>query len=138
MKPTKVRNQQIYRATNQVASSQVSSSLSKDLRKKYGKRSVRAVEGDTIKVIRGEYKGVEGKITKVATDKRSVAIEGIKKEKLKGGKIDVYIQSSNLIITNLNTDDKWRKNKLENKPKGTVSVSTDIQDKKTEKKEVSE
>ncbi|MEE8178700.1 MAG: 60S ribosomal protein L26, partial [Nitrosopumilaceae archaeon] len=50
----------------------------------------------------------------------SVAIEGIKREKLKGEKIDVFIQSSNVLITNLKTEDHWRKSKLEGKkPKTT-------------------
>ncbi|MBT6171954.1 MAG: 50S ribosomal protein L24, partial [Thaumarchaeota archaeon] len=44
--PRKTRNQQIYYATIQRASKQLSCSLSKELRKKYGKRSARIIEGD--------------------------------------------------------------------------------------------
>jgi len=83
--------------------------------KKYGKRSVRVIEGDSIKIVRGEFKGVEGKVAKVSTEKSSVAIEGVKKEKTKGEKFDVYIHTSNLVITSLNTDDKLRVSKLEGK-----------------------
>ena len=120
MKPTKMRNQQIYRATFAIRSKQISGSLSKELRKKYGKRSIRINVDDTVRIIRGEYKGVDGKVTKISTEKNGVAIEGIKKEKLKGEKIDVYIPSSNVLIIGLNTDDDWRKNKLEgHKPKAT-------------------
>ena len=123
MKPTKMRNQQIYRAPYAVRSKQVSGSLSKDLRKKYGKRSVRLALDDSVKIIRGEYKGIDGKITKISIDKSSIAIEGIKKEKLKGEKIDVYIPSSNILVISLNTDDHWRKSKLEcKKPKSTPKV----------------
>ncbi len=115
-----MRNQQIYRAPYARRSKQVSANLSKDLRKKYGKRSVRLAIDDSVKIIRGEYKGIDGKITKIAIDKGSIAIEGIKKEKLKGEKIDVYIPSSNILVTSLNTDDHWRKSKLEGKkPKST-------------------
>lgn len=117
MKPTKMRNDQIFRATYNVRSKQVSSPLSEELRKKYGRRSVRVVEGDTVKILRGEYKGIDGKISKVSTEKSSIAVEGVKKEKAKGDKFDVYINSSNVIVTNLNTDDKWRVNKLEKKEK---------------------
>ncbi len=123
MKPTKMRNQQIYRAPYAVRSKQVSGALSKELRKKYGKRSVRLTLDDSVKIIRGEYKGIDGKITKISIDKTSVAIEGIKKEKLKGEKIDVYIPASNILVTSLNTDDHWRKSKLEGKkPKSTPKV----------------
>ncbi|NND85864.1 MAG: 50S ribosomal protein L24 [Nitrosopumilus sp.] len=115
MKPTKMRNNQIYQATFQTRSKQLGSALSKDLHKKYGKRSVRVIEGDSIKIVRGEFKGVEGKVAKVSTEKSSVAIEGVKKEKTKGEKFDVYIHTSNLVITSLNTDDKLRVSKLEGK-----------------------
>jgi large subunit ribosomal protein L24 len=105
----------IYLATYQTRSKQLGSALSKDLHKKYGKRSIRVVEGDSVKIVRGEYKGVDGKISKVSTQKSTVAIEGIKKEKTKGDKFDVYIHTSNLLVTSLNSEDKWRMAKIEGK-----------------------
>ena len=120
MKPTKMRNRQNYRATNQVMSKQSSASISKDLRKKYSRRSIRIMIDDTVKVIRGEYKGITGKVSKISTEISSIAIEGNKKEKLKGDKIDVYIHTTNVIITALNTDDKWRLKILEKKPKSKI------------------
>ena len=105
----------IYRATYTTKSKQLGSALSKDLHKKYGRRSVRVIEGDSIRIIRGEYKGVDGKISKISTQKNSVSIEGIKKEKTKGDKFDVYIHTSNLVVTSLNTGDKWRMARLEGK-----------------------
>jgi len=120
MKPTKVRNYQIYRATMATRSKQLGSPLSKELQEKYGKRSMRVVLGDTVKVMRGEYRGVDGKISKISPLDNSIAIEGVKKEKSKGEKFDVLIRSSNVVITNLNLDDHWRKTKLEGKkPKTT-------------------
>ena len=115
MKPTKMRNQMIYQATYKTKSKQLGSALSKDLHKKYGKRSVRVVEGDSVTILRGEFKGVDGKIAKISTQKSSVAIEGVKKEKTKGDKFDVYIHTSNLVVTSLSTEDKWRIAKLEGK-----------------------
>ena len=115
MKPTKMRNNLIYRASYQTKSKQLGSALSKDLHKKYGKRSVRAIEGDSVTILRGEFKGVDGKIAKISTEKSSVAVEGVKKEKTKGDKFDVFIHTSNLVITSLNTEDKWRMAKLEGK-----------------------
>jgi len=130
MKPTKMRNKRIYRALHQVVNKQISAPLSKDLRKKYSRRSARIMVDDTVNVIRGEYKGIKGKISKVSTTNSSIAIEGNKKEKLKGDKIDVYIHSSNVIITSLNTDDKWRVKILEKKPKSKIkSMKTDVKKK---------
>jgi len=106
MKPTKMRNKQIYRALHQVANKQISAPLSKDLRKKYSRRSVRIMVDDTAKVIRGEYSGIAGKVSIISTNQSSTSIEGKKKTKLKGVKIDVYIHSSNVFVPSLNTDDK--------------------------------
>ncbi len=136
MKPTKMRNNMIYRATFQTKSKQLGSSLSKDLRKKYKKRSVRAIEGDSITILRGEFRGVEGKISKVSTQKNSVAIEGVKKEKTKGDKFDVYIHTSNLMVTSLSTDDKWRISKLEGKNLNKRPKETPVKDKPVKDKPV--
>ena len=105
----------IYQATLQTRSKQMGSSLSKDLQKKYGKKSARVIEGDSVTILRGEFKGVDGKVAKISTQKSSVAIDGVKKEKTKGDKFDVYIHTSNLVITSLNGDDKWRMAKLQGK-----------------------
>ena len=131
-----MRNKQIYRATNQFRGKQAGSHLSKQLRQKYGQRSVRILNGDTVKVIRGEFKGVDGKVVKVSTAKHSIAIEGVKKQKRKGDKIDVYIDSSNVVITNLNTDDKWRTVRLEKKPK--EKIKTEKAENETKTKPVKE
>lgn len=128
-----MRNLQIYNPTFHTRSKQLGSQLSDDLRKKYGKKSIRVVKGDSIKIVRGEFKGVDGKISKISTEKNSVAIEGVKKEKTKGEKFDVYIHTSNLLVTALNTEDKWRISRLEGKkPSEKAKVVVE----KTPKKEV--
>ena len=134
MKPTKVRNHQTYRASNQVISKQICAPITKDLRKKYSRRSARIMLDDTVKVIRGEYKGIAGKVSKISTNNSSIAIEGNKKEKLKGEKVDVYIHSTNVIITALNTDDKWRLKILEKKPKSKIKSMKDEAKRKNEAK----
>ena len=132
MNPRKMRNKQIYYATMQNASKQLSCALSKDLRKKYGKRSARIVEGDTASIVRGEFAGVDGKVTKISIPDRGVNIEGVKKEKLKGEKFDVYVHTTNIVISGLNSEDKWRINKLEGKKATTPRVE---ETSKTEAKE---
>ena len=136
MKPTKVRNHQTYRASNQVISKQICAPIAKDLRKKYSRRSARIMVDDTVNVIRGEYKGIKGKVSKISTTNSSIAIEGNKKEKLKGDKIDVYIHSSNVIITSLNTGDKWRLKILEKKPKSKIKSMKDDAKKKDDVKPI--
>ena len=136
MKPTKMRNKMIYLATFQTRSKQLGSALSKDLQKKYGKRSVRINEGDSIKIVRGEFKGVDGKIAKVFPQKNNVTIEGIKKEKTKGEKFDVHIHTSNLLVTSLNSENRWRIVKLEGKdPKKTPAKEESVNAPKEKSKE---
>ncbi len=124
MKPTKIRKRMMYTATAHLLSKQLGSHLSKDLRGKYHCKSIRVIEGDSVKVLRGEFKGIEGKVTRISTEKRGIAIEGIKREKLKGGNVDIYIHPSNVVITSLNLEDKWRQSRLEGqKPKKTAKVA---------------
>ena len=129
MKPTKMRNLMIYQATHKTKSKQLGSALSKDLHKKYGKRSVRVIEGDSVTIQRGEFKGVDGKVSRVSILKNSVAIEGVKKEKTKGEKFDVYIHTSNLVVTSLSTEDKWRMSKLERKDSEKQSKTEKVETK---------
>ena len=119
---------------NQTVSKQICATLSKDLRKKYPRRSARIMIDDTVKVIRGEYKGLTGKVAKISTESNSIAIEGNKKEKLKGEKVDVYIHSTNMIITSLNTDDKWRLKILEKKSKSKIKAMKEEAKNKSEVK----
>ncbi len=133
MKPTKMRNKMIYQASSQTRSKQLGSALSKDLHKKYGRRSVRVIEGDSVTILRGEFKGVDGKVSKISKPKSSVAIEGVKKEKTKGDKFDVYIHTSNLVVTSLSTDDKWRITKLENKTQTKTNTTKTETEKDTPK-----
>ena len=122
MKPTKMRNKMIYRADFKLKSKQLASLLSKDLRERYNKRSTRVMTGDSIKVIRGEFKGVRGKVTAVSTAQNSIAVDGVQQEKIKGEKFDVYIHTSNIVITGLNEEDNLRISKL----KGESPSSKDV------------
>src|SRR5215210_3603327 len=105
----------INKATIKTSRLSVKSNLSDDLKKQYNKRSTGVVKGDTVKILRGEYKGVEGKVEKINTEKGKLSIEGVQREKIKGGNVKVLIHASNVIISSLNMDDTYRKNKMENK-----------------------
>lgn len=101
-------NKLIGVAPKQLAERKLRSPLSHALREKYGRRNLRVIAGDTIKVVRGEYSGIEGKIEKVNMKRGSLAIEGIQREKVRGGNVKVEINSTNVIITDLDLDDKYR------------------------------
>jgi len=130
-----MRNKQIYYATSKVRSIQTAASLSSELRKKFGKRSARINKGDTVKILRGEFYGTAGKVTKILTRKNSITVDGVKREKVKGEKIDVPIHATNVIITALNDDDKWRMNKLQGNSKDSLKK---IKQKEAEEREINE
>ena len=123
----------LYIAPLHLASKQLSAPLSDELQEKYHQSSARVIEGDSVKVMRGEFKGIEGKVTNVSTEKRGIAIEGIKREKLKGGSVDIYIHPSNVMITTLNLEDKWRQSRLEGQKPKTVKQQQPQEPKEVEK-----
>jgi len=92
------------------------SNLSVNLREKHNKRSMRVIKGDTVRILRGEYVGIEGKVEKVNTEKSTLSIEGVQREKIRGGNVKVQIHASNVQIISLNTDDDYR---LKGIPKST-------------------
>lgn len=82
--------------------------LSKELRQKYGIRSISLRKEDKVKVMRGSFKGKTGKIDRVNSKNIKVYITGIERIKKDGTKVLIPIHPSNLMITELNLDDKKR------------------------------
>ena len=89
------------------------SGLSKELREKYKRRSLTPRKGDSVKIVRGEFKNVEGKIVKVVPSEGRLSIEGVTREKQKGGTAMVPVHASDVVITSINMNDKMRRAKLE-------------------------
>jgi large subunit ribosomal protein L24 len=105
------------------------------LRRQYGTRTVRVIKGDSIRVIRGEYKGVEGKVEKVDTEDATFHIEGIQRDKIRGGQVKVPIHSSKVMVIALNLDDKYRSDKLQRTSKTELVASSDKKAGKVSRKE---
>jgi large subunit ribosomal protein L24 len=105
-------NVKLLHVPKHVRDAMIGSTLADTLRQQYRIRSVRVTKGDTVKVMRGEYSGIEGKVEKVNTKRGTLAIEGIQREKVRGGNVKVQIHASNVMIVGLNLDDKYRQNKL--------------------------
>jgi large subunit ribosomal protein L24 len=91
----------------------ISSHMDENLLLKYDRRSMPLVKDDTVKVMRGSYKGHEGKVTRINQRRRQVEVEGLVMTKADGKKIAKPIHASNLLITKLNLIDRWRRKKLE-------------------------
>ena len=97
--------------------------LSKELRKKYQKRSVALRKKDSVKIMRGKFKGKKGKVIKVMLKTQKVEIDGIQIKKQDGSKVNIKLRPSNLQITELNLEDKKRNKALS---KGTKEKKQEV------------
>lgn len=111
---TQPRKQRKYRANAKLHTKTkfLSANLSKELRKKHNKRSVPLRKGDKVKILRGNFKGKEGKIEEIDHKTLKVYITKIEITKKDGSKARVPQNPSNLQITELDLSDKKRKTKL--------------------------
>ena len=82
----------------------VGAHVSKELRPIVGRRSLRIKSGHVGKIMRGEHKGKEGKITRVALKPRKVYMEGVMAKKADGKEVPLAISPSNIMITRLESE----------------------------------
>lgn len=90
----------------------MSALLGSDLREKYGKRNLPIRTGDTVKVMRGDNLGKEGKVVGVDSKKIIIEIEGVTVTKADGTEVPRPIHPSKVMITKLELKDKEREETL--------------------------
>lgn len=93
----------------------LSSHLSKELRAKYKRRNTRVRVGDKVKIAVGQFKGKNGKVERALIKRCKVYVTGIEIIKKDGTKLMYGLEPSNLIIVELNIEDKERIKALERK-----------------------
>lgn len=93
----------------------LSANLAKDLRKELGTRSVEIVKGDTVKVLRGDFKGQKGLVERTDTSKLKVFVKDVKRKKINGTEVLVPLEPSNLQIVDINLKDEKRSKNLKKK-----------------------
>jgi len=106
-RPSKQRKK-IYEAQGQRLRKLLAASLSKELQMAQGRKSYPVRKGDTVKILRGDYAGVEGKVNDVDTRGQRLFVEGVTREMTSGTSTNVSVHTSKVMITKLNLDDKWR------------------------------
>ena len=102
------QRREIYQAEGQRLRKLLAAPLSDELRTTQGRRSYPVRKGDTVKIVRGDFAGVEGKVTDIDTHGRRLFVEGVTREMTSGTSTNVSVHSSKVMITKLNLDDKWR------------------------------
>jgi large subunit ribosomal protein L24 len=89
--------------------------LSPELLAQRGIKTLPVRKGDTVRIMRGDHKGFEGKISRVDLKHYRVYLEGLTREKVDGTAVFVAVHPSKVMIKTLNLDDKVRKAILERK-----------------------
>ena len=96
------------------------SSLDKSLREKYGKKTIEVKKGDEVKIMRGQFKGKQGKVGTVDIKNTRIQVEGVQRSKAGGEKLVTWFHPSNVKIIILDDKDAKRlkrsKVKTEEKP----------------------
>ena len=91
----------------------IAAHMADDLMLKYRRRTFPVIRGDTVKIMRGEFKGHVGKVRSIYTGKGQLEIEGVIITKVDGKKVPRPVHASNVLLTKLNLADPWRRQKLE-------------------------
>ena len=113
-KPGKQRKR-LYNAPAHLRHKFMAAPLSRELISSKGAKTLPVRKGDTVRVMRGDHKGFEGKVSRIDLKRYRIFIEGLTREKVDGTNIFVSVHPSKVMIRNLKLDDKWRKGIVERK-----------------------
>lgn len=90
----------------------IASHLDGPLMEKHQKRSTTLRKGDTVRIMRGEFAGVSGKVLDVNTRTGKVTVDGVTVSKAKATQVARALDPSNLVITKLDLTDPFRREAL--------------------------
>ncbi len=105
-----------FNAPSHIRRKIMSAGLNKELRKQYNCRSLPIRKDDEVQVVRGGFKGREGKVVKVYRKNYVIQIDRVVKEKMNKQTVPIGVHPSNVVITKIHLD-KDRKNLLHRKDK---------------------
>jgi len=97
-----------YNAPLHIRGKFMTAHLSKELIKKYNRRNIRLRKGDKVTIFRGQFRKKTGRVERADLKKTKVYIAGVEMIKKDGTKVLYPIHPSNLVVTELNLDDKKR------------------------------
>jgi len=88
--------------------------LSRELRTRYGRRSLPLRKGDTVRVLSGSYStvGEERRVAKVDRRHYRVTLDNVTAKTADAKLKPLPIRTSHLVLTKLNLSDPWRRRVL--------------------------
>lgn len=105
----------VYHAPLHIKSAMLASHLSKELRQKTGKRSMRVRVGDKVVIMLGQHRKKTGKVEGVSVSRLVVFVSGVDRQRKDGSKAAYPVHPSNLVIVEM-VEDKRRVNKVRKAP----------------------
>jgi large subunit ribosomal protein L24 len=90
----------------------LSAPLSAELQSQYDRRSVRVVQGDTVKMLRGDLAGEEGVVDEISTRNNRLYVHGVSVTKADGTEVPRPVDPSNVQVIKLNLKDSIRAERL--------------------------
>ena len=113
-KPRKQRKH-LYNAPAHLRHKFMAAPLAQELISSKGAKALPVKKGDTVRIMRGDHTGFEGKVSRIDLKKYRIFIEGLTREKVDGTNIFVSVHPSKVMIKSLKLDDKWRQGIVERK-----------------------
>lgn len=86
--------------------------LSRELRTRYGRRSLPVRKGDTVRILAGSYVGREERVAKVHRRDYAVSLDNVTGKAADAKLKPLPIRPGQLVLTRLNLSDPWRRRVL--------------------------
>jgi len=115
VKNPRKQRKRLYNAPAHMRHKFMAAPLSPELISSQGAKTLPVRKGDTVRVMRGDHTGFEGKVSRVDLKRYRIFLEGLTREKVDGTNVFVSVHPSKVMIKNLKLDDKWRKRIVERK-----------------------
>jgi len=115
VKDPRKQRKRLYTAPAHLRHKLMAAPLAPELISSKGAKALSVRKGDTVRVMRGDHAGFEGKVSRVDLKRYRIFLEGLTREKVDGTSIFVSVHPSKVVIKNLKLDDKWRKAIVERK-----------------------
>lgn len=103
----------LYKAPLHLRHKLLNAKLSPELSKKLGVKRLPVRRGDTVLILRGDFKGVTGKVVRVDLKRVRIYVEGATRTNSKGQTVYYPIHPSKVMIVEADTSDKVRQKILE-------------------------
>ena len=83
--------------------------LSRELRRRYGRRQIPVRKGDTVRILSGSFVGREERVAKVDLRGYSVTLDNVTGKTADAKMKPLPVRPNHLVLTKLNLADPWRR-----------------------------